>query len=126
MIRRSGSPRLIAGLLIASLPIASLPIAPAAGAPAGSSAFAALVTTTSGRFEGFLIETMGTIAWLGMPYATPPVGGLLFVTSVVARVPLTKMVSELWPFMWAQIAVLGMLTLVPGISTLLPGLFGYR
>jgi TRAP-type C4-dicarboxylate transport system permease large subunit len=36
------------------------------------------------------------------------------------------MVSELWPFLWAQIAVLALLSLVPAISTLLPHLFGYR
>ena len=63
---------------------------------------------------------------LTMGMLTPPVGGLLFVTAVVARVPLTKMVNELWPFLWAQVAVLVLLTLVPGISTLLPGWFGYR
>ena len=63
---------------------------------------------------------------LTMGMITPPVGGLLFVTAVVARVPLPRMVAELWPFMWAQIAVLGMLSLFPAISTLLPNLFGYR
>jgi tripartite ATP-independent transporter DctM subunit len=63
---------------------------------------------------------------LTMGMITPPVGGLLFVTSVVARVPLTRMVGELWPFLWAQIAVLALLSLVPAISTLLPGAFGYR
>ena len=63
---------------------------------------------------------------LTMGMITPPVGGLLFVTSIVARVPLTRMVGQLWPFLWAQIAVLALLSLVPQISTLLPGLFGYR
>jgi len=63
---------------------------------------------------------------LTMGMITPPVGGLLFVTSVVARVPLTKMVAELWPFLWAQIAVLALLSVVPQISTLLPAAFGYR
>ena len=63
---------------------------------------------------------------LTMGMLTPPVGGLLFVTSVVARVPLTRMVGELWPFLWAQIGVLVMLSLFPVISTLLPNLFGYR
>jgi tripartite ATP-independent transporter DctM subunit len=56
---------------------------------------------------------------------TPPVGGLLFVTSVVAKVPLTRLVRELWPFMWAQIAVLIVLSFVPALSTWLPGVFGY-
>jgi tripartite ATP-independent transporter DctM subunit len=63
---------------------------------------------------------------LTMGMITPPVGGLLFVTSVVARVPLTRLVGELWPFMWAQVGVLVLLSLVPAISTFLPGLFGYR
>jgi len=63
---------------------------------------------------------------LTMGMITPPVGGLLFVTSVVAKVPLTRMVGELWPFMWAQLVVLVLLSLVPGLSTWLPGAFGFR
>jgi tripartite ATP-independent transporter DctM subunit len=63
---------------------------------------------------------------LTMGMITPPVGGLLFVTSVVAKVPLARLVRELWPFLWAQIGVLALLTLVPALSTWLPGLFGYR
>ena len=63
---------------------------------------------------------------LTMGMITPPVGGLLFVTSVVAKVPLTRMVAELWPFLWAQVAVLALLSLVPQISILLPAAFGYR
>lgn len=63
---------------------------------------------------------------LTMGMLTPPVGGLLFVTSVVARVPLARMIGELWPFLWAQVGVLVLLTLFPAISTVLPGLFGYR
>ena len=63
---------------------------------------------------------------LTMGMITPPVGGLLFVTSIVARVPLARMVRELWPFLWAQVAVLALLTLVPALSTGLPGAFGYR
>jgi C4-dicarboxylate transporter, DctM subunit len=63
---------------------------------------------------------------LTMGMLTPPVGGLLFVTSVVARVPLAKMIGELWPFLWAQLGVLLLLSLFPAISTVLPALFGYR
>jgi C4-dicarboxylate transporter, DctM subunit len=57
---------------------------------------------------------------------TPPVGGLLFVTSIVARVPLTRLTGELWPFLAAQLGVLALLTLVPGLSSWLPAVFGYR
>lgn len=63
---------------------------------------------------------------LTMGMITPPVGGLLFVTSIVAKVPLAGLVRELWPFLWAQIAVLALLTLVPGLCSWLPGVFGYR
>ena len=60
---------------------------------------------------------------LGM--ITPPVGALLFVTSIVSGVPVGKMTRELVPMFGAQLLVLLMLTLFPGISTWLPGLFGY-
>ena len=63
---------------------------------------------------------------LTMGMITPPVGGLLFVTCLVAKVPLMKMVKELWPFMYAQLVVLAMLSLIPAISTWLPTLFGYK
>ena len=63
---------------------------------------------------------------LTMGMITPPVGGLLFVTSIVARVPLARLVRELWPFLWAQLAVLALLSLVPELSSWLPGVFGYR
>ena len=63
---------------------------------------------------------------LTMGMITPPVGGLLFVTSVVAKVPLSRLVRELWPFMWAQVVVLIILSLMPALSTWLPGVFGFR
>ncbi|HMA31609.1 MAG TPA: TRAP transporter large permease subunit, partial [Casimicrobiaceae bacterium] len=63
---------------------------------------------------------------LTMGMITPPVGGLLFVTSIVAKVPLARLVRELWPFLWAQLAVLALLSLIPGLSSWLPGVFGYR
>ncbi len=63
---------------------------------------------------------------LTMGMLTPPVGGLLFVTSIVARVPLARLIGELWPFLYAQIGVLALLSLFPAISTALPAAFGYR
>ncbi len=63
---------------------------------------------------------------LTMGMITPPVGGLLFVTCVVAKVPLMKMVKELWPFLYAQLAVLALLSIVPAISTWLPTAMGYK
>jgi tripartite ATP-independent transporter DctM subunit len=60
---------------------------------------------------------------LGM--ITPPVGGLLFVTSIVTKVPMKPLVRELWPFLFAELVVLALITIYPGFSSWLPGVFGY-
>ncbi len=61
---------------------------------------------------------------LGM--ITPPVGGLLFVTSSVARVPIGPLVRELKPFLMAHGVVLVVLTFVPALSTWLPRALGFK
>ncbi|WP_076997705.1 TRAP transporter large permease [Variovorax sp. KK3] len=61
---------------------------------------------------------------LGM--ITPPVGGLLFVTCNVSKVPMSQLVRELVPFLWAHGAVLVLLTFVPALSTWLPHLWGFK
>ncbi|MGH8831754.1 MAG: TRAP transporter large permease [Polaromonas sp.] len=61
---------------------------------------------------------------LGM--ITPPVGGLLFVTSNVSRVPLTALTRELKPFLWAHGMVLLLLTFVPALSNWLPHAMGFK
>ena len=61
---------------------------------------------------------------LGM--ITPPVGGLLFVTSNVSRVPLSLLTRELKPFLWAHGVVLLILTFVPALSTWLPHVMGFK
>lgn len=60
---------------------------------------------------------------LGM--ITPPVGALLFITTVVSGVPMGKLVREMIPMFGAQLAVLLLLTLFPVLVTWLPDLFGY-
>jgi len=60
---------------------------------------------------------------LGM--ITPPVGGLLFVTSVATKVPLSALTRELPPFLLAHFVVLMLLTFVPAISTWLPHALGF-
>ncbi|MBL8347291.1 MAG: TRAP transporter large permease [Rubrivivax sp.] len=62
---------------------------------------------------------------LTMGMITPPVGALLFVTSIVSGVTMGKMTRELLPMLGAQLVVLLLLTLVPACSTWLPGVFGY-
>ncbi|HYN64972.1 MAG TPA: TRAP transporter large permease, partial [Candidatus Limnocylindrales bacterium] len=61
---------------------------------------------------------------LGM--ITPPVGGLLFVTCNVSKVPMSALVRELVPFLWAHAAVLVILTFVPALSTWLPRALGFK
>jgi TRAP-type C4-dicarboxylate transport system permease large subunit len=61
---------------------------------------------------------------LGM--ITPPVGGLLFVTSNVARVPVGPLVRELWPFLIAHLVILIMLTFIPALSNWLPYTLGFK
>lgn len=61
---------------------------------------------------------------LGM--ITPPVGGLLFVTSNVSRVPMSDLTRELKPFLWAHGVVLLVLTFVPALSTWAPHAFGFK
>jgi C4-dicarboxylate transporter, DctM subunit len=61
---------------------------------------------------------------LGM--ITPPVGGLLFVTSNVSRVPLNELVRELKPFLFAHVVILGLLTFLPALSTFLPRVLGFK
>jgi tripartite ATP-independent transporter DctM subunit len=61
---------------------------------------------------------------LGM--ITPPVGGLLFVTSNVSKVPMTALVRELRPFLWAHGGVLIVLTFVPALTVWLPHALGFK
>ena len=61
---------------------------------------------------------------LGM--ITPPVGGLLFVTSNVSRVPMSALTRELVPFLYAHGVVLLLLTFVPALSTWLPHVMGFK
>lgn len=60
---------------------------------------------------------------LGM--ITPPVGGVLFVVTVVSKVPLVQVVKAIGPFLLAELFVLLLIVLVPAVSLWLPGLLGY-
>lgn len=69
---------------------------------------------------------MVVIVNLTLGMITPPVGGLLFVTCNVSRVPMTQLVRELVPFLWAHGVVLVLLTFVPALSTWLPRTLGFK
>ncbi len=103
---------LICGLFIDTLPGVLLftpivaPIADAAGIHPIQTALVVILSLTLGMI-------------------TPPVGGVLFVVSVVARVPLMRIVGAIGPFLLAEIIVLLLIVFVPAVSLFLPRLFGY-
>lgn len=68
---------------------------------------------------------MVVIVNLTLGMITPPVGSLLFVTSVATRVPMNALLRELPPFLWAHLVVLMLLTFVPALSTWLPRALGF-
>lgn len=68
---------------------------------------------------------MVVIVNLTLGMITPPVGSLLFVTSVATRVPMNALLRELPPFLWAHLVVLLLLTFVPALSTWLPRTLGF-
>lgn len=53
---------------------------------------------------------------------TPPIGLMLFVASNVTGVKLSTLYRLIWPFVLSGIAVLLLITYIPGIVTLLPNL----
>lgn len=56
---------------------------------------------------------------------TPPYGILLFVLNAVTQIPLSEIISEIWPFLIALLLALLALVLWPGLVLWLPRLFGY-
>ncbi len=61
---------------------------------------------------------------LGIGLITPPVGTVLFVGSVVGKLPIEKVITALFPFFGLLIIVLGLITYVPALSLWLPRLVG--
>ncbi len=57
---------------------------------------------------------------------TPPYGLLLFIMTRIAEVPLKALVLDTLPFLWAMIAALAVITLVPETVLWLPRLLGYQ
>jgi C4-dicarboxylate transporter DctM subunit len=55
---------------------------------------------------------------------TPPVGLCLYAVSTVSKVPIRDLLEELWPYVIALLAVLGLITYIPEISMFLPRWFG--
>lgn len=56
---------------------------------------------------------------------TPPFGGTLFVSAMVARRPISAVTRKVWPLWGVMTAVLLLITYVPDIVLFLPRLAGY-
>jgi TRAP-type C4-dicarboxylate transport system permease large subunit len=59
---------------------------------------------------------------LMMGLLTPPVGGLLFLEAKIAEIPFEALVRGVAPFLLALLAVLGLITYIPSLVTLIPNL----
>jgi tripartite ATP-independent transporter DctM subunit len=57
---------------------------------------------------------------------TPPYGLLLFIMTRIAEVPLSDIVRDVLPFLWAMIGSLALITFFPGLVLWIPRLFGYQ
>ena len=57
---------------------------------------------------------------------TPPYGLLLFVMTRIANVPVRAIVRDVLPFLFAMVAALALITLLPGLVLWLPRLLGYQ
>jgi tripartite ATP-independent transporter DctM subunit len=60
---------------------------------------------------------------LGIGLNTPPVGAVMFVACAVGKISIWQAMRSIWPFYFAGILVLGLVTYIPAISLWLPSLF---
>jgi len=56
---------------------------------------------------------------------TPPVGAVLFVITIVAKIPIFTLARAILPMLFAEVAVFVLIVLFPALSLWLPNLFGY-
>lgn len=68
---------------------------------------------------------MAVVLNLTVGLITPPVGGVLFVMSSVARIKLERLARAVLPLLAAQLVVLLAVVLWPPLSTTVPAWFGY-
>jgi len=60
---------------------------------------------------------------LGIGLCTPPVGAVLFVGCAVGRIPIWDVMRSIWPFYFAAVITLMLVTYIPALSLFLPSLF---
>ncbi|MDC9823966.1 TRAP transporter large permease [Devosia sp. ZB163] len=60
---------------------------------------------------------------LGIGLNTPPVGAVQFVACAVGKITVWQAMRSIWPFYFASLIVLALVTYIPAISLWLPGVF---
>lgn len=60
---------------------------------------------------------------LGIGLCTPPVGSVLFVGCAVGKIPIWAVMRTIWPFYFAALGTLMLVTYIPALSLWLPSLF---
>jgi tripartite ATP-independent transporter DctM subunit len=60
---------------------------------------------------------------LGIGLNTPPVGSVQFVACAVGKITVWQAMRSIWPFYFAGVVVLGLVTYVPAVSLWLPSVF---
>lgn len=68
---------------------------------------------------------MAIVLNLTIGLITPPVGGVLFVMTSVSRLKFEKIARAIVPFILAELVVLLIVMLVPQVSLMVPGWFGF-
>ena len=59
----------------------------------------------------------------GMGLIMPPIGSVLFVGSAIGRISIAEAMKSIWPFFFAGIIVLLLVTFIPALSLTLPALW---
>ncbi|WP_226781153.1 TRAP transporter large permease [Oceaniglobus trochenteri] len=85
--------------------------------------FVPLVIPMANAF-GIDLVHFGVVLILNMMIglSTPPVGGLLFITSAVSGVPLHKIIKEIIPIVGVMIVVLVLVTFIPELVLFIPSM----
>ena len=75
---------------------------------------------------GYSPIQFGTVLILncGIGLITPPVGGVLFIGSGLSGVPIERLARHTLPFLLVMVAVLFLITYIPGLSLALPHALG--
>ena len=59
----------------------------------------------------------------GLGLMMPPIGSVLFVGSAIGGITITEAMRSIWPFFFAALTVLLLVTFIPALSLTLPAIW---